>query len=272
MMAIVNRTRDSFYDQGATYDDGPAQERGATASSRRARRSSTSAASRRGPASRSTPPRRSAARSRSSPWVREQPSRTWSSASTPGAPRSRATCARPAPTCSTTPGAGTTRLVEVAAEFDAAIICTHTGGLPPRTDPLRIEYDDVVAAGDRETTAPRRASRGGRRGARVDRHRPGPRLRQEHLPLAGGDPAPRRDGRHGLAGARLPVQQGLRRRDARRADAAAPHGDAGRDVGVRRSPEPGSTGSTRCRDPGDGRHGVVDRRAASAAAAIRGLQ
>ena len=27
MMAIVNRTRDSFYDQGATYDDGPAQER-----------------------------------------------------------------------------------------------------------------------------------------------------------------------------------------------------------------------------------------------------
>ena len=27
MMAIVNRTRDSFYDAGSTYDDGPAQER-----------------------------------------------------------------------------------------------------------------------------------------------------------------------------------------------------------------------------------------------------
>ena len=27
MMAIVNRTRDSFYDRGATFADGPAQER-----------------------------------------------------------------------------------------------------------------------------------------------------------------------------------------------------------------------------------------------------
>ncbi len=42
-------------------------------------------------------------------------------------------------------------LAEVAAEFDAAIICTHTGGLRPRTDPYRIEYDDVVAAAIDET-------------------------------------------------------------------------------------------------------------------------
>ena len=42
-------------------------------------------------------------------------------------------------------------LVEVAAEFDAAIVCTHTGGLPPRTDPYRVEYDDVVAAAIAET-------------------------------------------------------------------------------------------------------------------------
>jgi dihydropteroate synthase len=37
-------------------------------------------------------------------------------------------------------------LVDVVAEFDAALICTHTGGLRPRTDPHRQEYDDVVAA------------------------------------------------------------------------------------------------------------------------------
>ncbi|HEY9293909.1 MAG TPA: dihydropteroate synthase [Microlunatus sp.] len=36
-------------------------------------------------------------------------------------------------------------LVDVAAAYDAAIVCTHTGGLRPRTGPVRAEYDDVVA-------------------------------------------------------------------------------------------------------------------------------
>jgi dihydropteroate synthase len=44
-------------------------------------------------------------------------------------------------------------LVDVAAEFDAAIICTHTGGLAPRTDPHRPTYDDVMAAAIADTTA-----------------------------------------------------------------------------------------------------------------------
>jgi dihydropteroate synthase len=43
-------------------------------------------------------------------------------------------------------------LVEVAAEYDAAIVCTHTGGLVPRTGPFRVEYDDVVADAIRVTT------------------------------------------------------------------------------------------------------------------------
>ena len=37
------------------------------------------------------------------------------------------------------------RLPEVAAEFGAALVCTHTGGVTPRTRPHRVEYDDVVA-------------------------------------------------------------------------------------------------------------------------------
>jgi dihydropteroate synthase len=37
-------------------------------------------------------------------------------------------------------------LVDVAAEFDAAVICTHTGGVQPRTRPHRMEYDDLMAA------------------------------------------------------------------------------------------------------------------------------
>ena len=36
-------------------------------------------------------------------------------------------------------------LVDVAAEFDAGIVCTHTGGVTPRTRPHRMEYDDVLA-------------------------------------------------------------------------------------------------------------------------------
>jgi dihydropteroate synthase len=38
------------------------------------------------------------------------------------------------------------RLGEVAAEYGAGIVCSHTGGLPPRTDPHRVRYEDVVRA------------------------------------------------------------------------------------------------------------------------------
>ena len=36
-------------------------------------------------------------------------------------------------------------LAAVAAEHGAALVCSHAGGLPPRTDPHRVAYDDVVA-------------------------------------------------------------------------------------------------------------------------------
>ena len=36
-------------------------------------------------------------------------------------------------------------LAEVAARFGAGLVCSHAGGLPPRTDPHRAAYDDVVA-------------------------------------------------------------------------------------------------------------------------------
>jgi dihydropteroate synthase len=38
-----------------------------------------------------------------------------------------------------------TKLTEVAAEFGAALVCSHAGGQPPRTRPFRLAYDDVVA-------------------------------------------------------------------------------------------------------------------------------
>jgi dihydropteroate synthase len=37
------------------------------------------------------------------------------------------------------------RLAEVAAETGASIVCTHTGGLPPRTYARRVRYPDLLA-------------------------------------------------------------------------------------------------------------------------------
>jgi dihydropteroate synthase len=44
-------------------------------------------------------------------------------------------------------------LVDVAAEYDVALVCTHTGGVVPRTRPHRIEYADVVESAIADTTS-----------------------------------------------------------------------------------------------------------------------
>ncbi|MEO6703841.1 MAG: dihydropteroate synthase [Jatrophihabitantaceae bacterium] len=44
------------------------------------------------------------------------------------------------------------KLAEVAAEFEVALVCTHAGGVEPRTRPHRIVYADVVADVLRRTT------------------------------------------------------------------------------------------------------------------------
>jgi dihydropteroate synthase len=43
-------------------------------------------------------------------------------------------------------------LAEVAARFGAGIVCSHTGGAAPRTNPYRVSYPDVVAAVIEQTT------------------------------------------------------------------------------------------------------------------------
>ena len=53
-------------------------------------------------------------------------------------------------------------LAEVAAEFDAGLVCSHAGGLPPRTRPFRVEYPDVMTdVLDRVLGLARRAARAG---------------------------------------------------------------------------------------------------------------
>ena len=65
----------------------------------------------------------------------------------------RAVCAEGADVLNDAWGGADPGLVDVAAEFDVAIICTHTGGVTPRTRPFRIEYADVVASAIADTTA-----------------------------------------------------------------------------------------------------------------------
>jgi len=57
-----------------------------------------------------------------------------------------AVCAAGADVLNDAWGGADPELVDVAAAHDAAIVCTHTGGVTPRTRPFRIEYDDVMAA------------------------------------------------------------------------------------------------------------------------------
>ncbi|WP_018155614.1 dihydropteroate synthase [Demetria terragena] len=54
-------------------------------------------------------------------------------------------------------------LVEVAAELGAGVVCSHTGGLPPRTDPSDMRYADDQ--GDDELAVVRDVLRTLRRGA-----------------------------------------------------------------------------------------------------------
>ncbi len=58
-------------------------------------------------------------------------------------------------------------LVDVAAEFGVGYVCTHTGGATPRTRPFRVEYADVV--GDVVASLVAQADRAVARG--VDRSR-----------------------------------------------------------------------------------------------------
>lgn len=48
-------------------------------------------------------------------------------------------------------------LAAVAAHYGTGIVCSHTGGADPRTNPFRVAYRDVVAAVITETTSAARA-------------------------------------------------------------------------------------------------------------------
>ena len=101
----------------------------------------------------------------------------------------RAACEAGADLVNDTWSAWDPKVADVAAEFGVGLVCSHAGAALPRTRPHRAAFADVAADVTRPGAAAGRAGARGRGGGRPDRHRPGPRLRQEHLALAGGHPA-----------------------------------------------------------------------------------
>lgn len=152
MMAIVNRTPDSFYDQGATWAEDKAMERVRLVAAQGAEMVDI------GGIKAAPGEEIDAAEEKSRvvdfvARVREEFPHLVISVDTWRAEVGDAACAAGADVLNDAWGGADPELVDVAAQHRAGIICTHTGGVTPRTRPYRIEYDDVVAAAIHDTVA-----------------------------------------------------------------------------------------------------------------------
>ena len=144
VMAIVNRTKDSFYDQGATWAEEKALDR--------VRRVVEQGADlvdiggvKAGPGETVDEAEELRRVAGFVAKVREEFPDLVISVDTWRASVGRAVCEAGADVLNDAWGGSDPELPSVAAEFGVSIVRTHTGGVTPRTRPHRIEYDDVVA-------------------------------------------------------------------------------------------------------------------------------
>jgi dihydropteroate synthase len=152
VMAIVNRTRDSFYDRGATWAEDKAMARVRAVVAQGADLVDIGGV-KAGPGEvvdtaeeiRRTVPLVAAVRAEFPDLVISVD--TWR------AEVGREVCRAGADLLNDAWGGFDPELAEVAAEHGAALVCTHTNGATPRTAPHRPSYDDVVAAAVEETVA-----------------------------------------------------------------------------------------------------------------------
>jgi len=152
MMAIVNRTPDSFYDKGATWAEDKAFERVALVAEQGAEIVDI------GGIKAAPGVEIDAAEEKSRvvdfvARVREAFPQLVISVDTWRAEVGDAVCAAGADVLNDAWGGADPELVDVAAAHGAGIICTHTGGATPRTRPYRVEYDDVVRSAIDDTVA-----------------------------------------------------------------------------------------------------------------------
>jgi dihydropteroate synthase len=144
VMAIVNRTPDSFYDRGSTYAENAAAERVAEVISDGA--AIVDIGGVKAGYGDAVEPAEELRRTASFvERVRAEHPDVVISVDTWRADVARELCRRGADLLNDTWAAADPEIAEVAAEFGVGLVCSHTGGLGPRTDPHRPAYDDVVA-------------------------------------------------------------------------------------------------------------------------------
>jgi len=144
VMAIVNRTPDSFYRPGLTWDEGAALERVHEVVAEGADILDVGGV----PAKPGAEVTALEEMRRVVPFiaaVRAAYPDLVISADTWRHEVGRAACEAGADLLNDTWGGWDPELTEVAAEFGAGLVCSHAGGLPPRTRPFRVSYPDVVA-------------------------------------------------------------------------------------------------------------------------------
>jgi dihydropteroate synthase len=152
MMAIVNRTPDSFYDRGATWAEDAAFERVALVVEQGAEIVDIGGIK----AAPGVEIDEAEERSRVVDFVARVRAAYPSlviSVDTWRASVGAAVCEAGADVLNDAWGGADPELVDVAAEHSVGLVCTHTGGVTPRTRPYRIEYDDVVASAISDTVA-----------------------------------------------------------------------------------------------------------------------
>ena len=144
VMAIVNRTPDSFYDRGAHLDDATAMaavDRAVAEGAEIVDLGGVKA----GPGEPVDASQEIARTAGFVAAVRRRHPDLVISVDTWRAEVGRAVCEAGADLLNDPWQGADPGLAVVAAEHGAGLVCSHAGGLPPRTDPHRVAYDDVVA-------------------------------------------------------------------------------------------------------------------------------
>ncbi|PZH00259.1 dihydropteroate synthase [Streptomyces sp. NTH33] len=144
IMAIVNRTPDSFYDQGATFRDEPALARVEQAVAEGAAIVDIGGV-KAGPGEEVTAEEEARRTVGFVAEVRRRFPDVVISVDTWRADVGEAVCEAGADLLNDAWGGVDPRLAEVAARYGAGLVCVHAGGAQPRTRPHRVAYDDVMA-------------------------------------------------------------------------------------------------------------------------------
>lgn len=144
IMAIVNRTPDSFYDRGATFHDGPALDRVEQAVAEGAAIVDIGGV-KAGPGDEVSAAEEVRRTVGFVAEVRRRHPDVVISVDTWRHEVGDAVCEAGADLLNDAWGGVDPKLAEVAARYGAGLVCTHAGGAQPRTRPHRVAYDDVVA-------------------------------------------------------------------------------------------------------------------------------